>query len=209
MVGRSSYSTLIRSKAAVATSSSTAAIAATGSPTIRTLPMASACSSSLTGMAPYAFGRSCPVSTALTPGYLSALEASSDRMRAWGAVLRNSLAWSMRGNTISSAYFVSPVHLAVASTLRRGLPTTRSSGRWLPLLPAINALPGSFRRFARHPGGGQLHCLVDLDIAGAAANVSRESRLDLIARRPRNLLQQGFCRQEHSGSAVSTLRGAK
>src|SRR5579863_9087404 len=110
---------------------------------------------------------------------------------------------------MSSAYFVSPVHFAVASTLRKGLPTTRRPAGLLPLLPAINTLLGSFCRLAGHPCGSQLHCFVDLDVARATANVSRQSRLDLIARRPRNLLQQGFGGQEHSRRAISALRGAQ
>src|SRR5579863_4876394 len=110
---------------------------------------------------------------------------------------------------MSSAYFVSPVHFAVASTLRKGLPTTRKPFRLLPLLPAINTLLRSFRLLAGHPGSSQLHRLVDLYVTGAAANVSRQSRLDLIARRPRNLLQQGFSRQEHSRRAISALRGSQ
>src|SRR5579862_385614 len=110
---------------------------------------------------------------------------------------------------MSSAYFVCPVHFAVASTLRKGLPTTRRPARLLPLLPAINTLLRSFRLLAGHPGGSQLHRLVDLDVAGAAANVSRQSRLDSIARRPRNLLQQGFRCEEHSRRAISALRGSQ
>ena len=42
-------------------------------------------------------------------------------MRACGTVLRKSLVYSMRGKKMSSAYFVWPVTLDAASTLRMGL----------------------------------------------------------------------------------------
>src|SRR5579864_1149339 len=113
----------------------------------------------------------------MTPGCFSALEPSSLTMRAWGTVLRKSLVCSIRGSMISSAYFVAPVHLEVASTLRKGFPTTRRPVPRAPLLPPIDALLRGFGRLASHPGGRQFHRLVYLDIAGAAANISGKSRL--------------------------------
>src|SRR5262249_24716511 len=115
---------------------------------------------------------------------------------------------------MSSAYLVCPVHFAVASTLRKGLPTTRNPALPLallpvPLLPAINALLGSFGLFAGHPGGSELDCLVDLDVASTAANIARQSRLDLLARRAWIPLQQGLGSQQHSWRAITTLRGAQ
>src|SRR5438876_5087807 len=46
-------------------------------------------------------------------------------MRACGTVLRKSFVCSMRGRKRSSAYFSSPMHFALASTLTNGFPTTR------------------------------------------------------------------------------------
>src|SRR5579864_8795310 len=114
----------------------------------------------------------------MTPGCFSALETSSLTMRACGTVLRKNLVCSMRGSIISSAYFVSPVHLEVASTLRKGFPTTRRPVLPAPLLPPIDALLWWFGGLASHPGGRQLHRFVYLDVSGATANVSGKSRLD-------------------------------
>src|SRR5205823_4140759 len=103
VIGRSgSYFTSIRSSAAVAISSLTAATPATGSPTKRTLSRARACSSWLTGRIPKGIGRSLPVSTAFTPARAWAREVSIRVMRAWGWGLRSSLAYSMRGRKRSS-----------------------------------------------------------------------------------------------------------
>src|SRR6185295_12459517 len=58
-------------------------------------------------------------------------------MMACGSWLRRILQNSMRGSTMSSANFVWPVHLARASTLRNGLPTTLRGLPFLELLLAI------------------------------------------------------------------------
>src|SRR2546429_383658 len=124
--GRSdSYRTSMRSSAAVAISSLPAATPATGSPTNRTLSIARACSSWLTGRMPNGIGKSLPVSTAFTPGSARAVDVSMAVMRAWGCGLRSSLAYNMRGRNRSSANRVAPVTLAVASTLRIAFPITR------------------------------------------------------------------------------------
>src|SRR5690349_7045084 len=103
-----------------------------------------------------------------------------ETMRAWGCGLRSSLAYSMRGKNRSSANFVTPVTLAVASTLRSALPTTakaavgRSGGRAARLLlDAIQRLRSWRRWFTAHAGRGQFDRFVDLDVAGAAAQVAR------------------------------------
>src|SRR5215469_18710527 len=126
-------------------------------------------------------------------------------MRACGTVLRNSLVCSIRGKTMSSAYLVWPVHLAVASTLRKGFPITRKLPPWAPLLPATNALLWWFGRFARQPGGSQFHRFKNLEIPGTPANVSGERLFNLLARWPRHVLQQCFCREEHSRRAIAAL----
>src|SRR5438445_9360527 len=61
---------------------------------------------------------------AITPGNAWALETSMRLIIACGSWLRRILQESMRGNAMSSANFVWPVHFARASTLRKGLPTT-------------------------------------------------------------------------------------
>src|SRR2546421_13018800 len=107
----------------------------------------------------------------------------------------------MRGRKISSANFVWPVHLARASTLRKGLPTTLSGFPWLPLFVMIvgaglvparlflwpngqgralplhsfetkNALTRQLLLFTAHPRCRQLNGFVDFDIAGTAAQIS-------------------------------------
>src|SRR5215813_10669340 len=207
--GRGSYWTSIKSRASVATSSSTAATAATGSPTIRTFPIARGCSSSLIGRAPYGVGISVPSRTAWTPAYAFAFETSILMMRACGTVLRRSLVWSIRGSTRSSAYFSSPMHFALASTLIKGFPTTRKPFLWPPLFPAIKSLLRGFGLLASHPRSRELHSFQYFDIAGTAAKVSGKSFLDFITRRPGSVLQKRFRRQQNSGSAISTLSGAE
>src|SRR6266568_1870147 len=209
LMGRNgSYSTAIRSSAAVATSSLTAATPATGSPTKRALSRASACSSWLTGRIPNGIGRSFPVSTALTPGRARARAASIRTMRACGWGLRSSLQYSMRGRERSSANFVTPSTLAVASTLRSAFPTTRkASGGFLP--PSIQRLLRRLRVLASEAGRGQLYRLVDLDVAGTAAEVAREGLLHLVAGRPRALGEQRLGGEQKGGGAVAALRRAE
>src|SRR5881628_812658 len=209
VIGRSSsYVTAIRSSAAVATSSLAAATAATGSPTKRTLSSASACSSWLTGRMPKGIGRSAPVSTAFTPGSAAAFAVSMRTMRACGCGLRSSFAYSIRGRKRSSANFVTPATLAVASTLRWAFPTTRrASGGFLP--PSIQRLLRRLRVLASEAGRGQLHRLVDLDVAGTAAEVAREGLLHLVAGRPRALGEQRLRGEQKGGGAVAALRRAE
>src|ERR1041384_6658217 len=132
-------------------------------------------------------GRGLAGGTALTPRRAAACDASIDTMRAWGCGLRSSFAFSMRGRNRSSANFVAPVTLAVASTLRSGLPTTakaavgRSGGRAVCFLPdAIQRLRSRLRFLPPHARCGQLDGFVDLDVAGAAAQVARQRVLDLV-----------------------------
>src|SRR5205823_10785703 len=70
------------------------------------------------------------------------------------------------GRNRSSANFVAPVTLAVASTLRSALPTTRSSAS------PIQRLRHRLGAFAAHASRRQFDRLVDLDVAGAAAQVA-------------------------------------
>src|SRR3989454_1126498 len=212
LIGRNgSYSTAIRSRAAVATSSLTAATPATGSPTKRALSSASACSSWLTGRIPNGIGRSFPVSTALTPGRARACAASTRTMRACGCGLCSSLLYSMRGRERSSANFVTPRTLAVASTLRSAFPTTRRAvGRSAAFLPrAIQRLPCRLCALTPQTGRGQLHRLVDLDVAGAAAEVARQGLLDLVAVGARVVGEEGVGGEEEGWGAVAALGGAQ
>src|SRR5256712_10990683 len=212
LIGRNgSYSTAIRSRAAVATSSLTAATPATGSPTKRALSSASACSSWLTGRIPNGIGRSFPVSTALTPGRARACAASTRTMRACGCGLRSSLLYSMRGRERSSANFVTPRTLAVASTLRSASPTTRRAvGRSAAFLPrAIQRLPCRLCALTPQTGRGQLHRLVDLDVAGAAAEVARQSLLDVVATGARVVGEERVGGEEEGWGAVAALGGAQ
>src|SRR6267143_1224303 len=214
--------TLMRSSAAVATSSLVAATAATGSPINRTLSTQSACSSWETGRMPNGIGRSRPVSTAWTPSRLAAAAVSIEPMRACGSVLRSSLQYSILGNARSSANRVVPVTFATASTLRRALPMMAC---WtvgmlegglpsnLPTFPrlavAIQRLSTGLRDFPPHPCRRQLHRLIDLDVAGAATEVAREGVLDLGARRFRIGREERFGSEQERGRAITALCGAQ
>src|ERR1041384_5248955 len=107
----------------------------------------------------------------------------------------------MRGRARSSANFVAPVTLATASTLRCARPIT-----WSLLAPAIQTLIGRDRLFPSHPGRRQLHRFVDLDVAGATAQVARQRDLDLVARGLGVLDQQGLGGEQEGGGTIATLR---
>src|SRR5690348_7979801 len=219
----------MRESAPAAASSVVAATAATGSPTKRTLSSASACSSWLTGRIPNGMGRSLPVSTAFTPASAAAGEGSIDTMRACGWGLRSSLAYSIRGKKRSSANRVVPVTFAVASTLRSGFPTTRradwgTGGRLdgtafsvrpsarppvRPLPDAIQRLRSWRRWFTAHARRGQLDRLVDLDVAGAAAEVARQRLLDFVPGGAGVRGEQGLGGEQERRGAIAALRGAE
>src|SRR5438309_9358169 len=225
-----SYSTMIKSRAAVATSSLIAATAATGSPTKRTLSGASACSSWLTGRMPKGMGRSFPVRTAFTPASRSALAVSIVTIFACGCGLRSSLAYSIRGKNKSSAKIVAPVTFAVASILRRALPITRRTdgmteggcdgGCWFPipsfrpsvaflLRVAIQGLWSWLGVLAPQARRSQFHRLVDLEVTGAAAEVAGQRLLDRVAGGVRVGHEQGLRGEEEGRRAVAALRGAE
>src|SRR5437879_7036721 len=209
VIGRSdSYRTSMRSSAAVAISSLAAATPATGSPTNRTLSSAKACSSWLTGRMPNGIGRSLPVSTAFTPGSARACDMSMPVMRAWGCGLRSSLAYNMRGRNRSSANLVTPVTLAVASTLRIAFPTTRRAAGCFLRVP-IQRLPRRLGLLPPQAGRRQLHRLVDLQVARAAAQVARQRLLDLVTRGSRVLVEQRFGGEQEGGRTVPALRRAE
>src|SRR6266566_5159673 len=196
-----SYTTLMRSSAAVAVSSVVAATAATGSPMKRTLSTQSACSSCETGKIPNGIGRSGPVSTACTPSSCCAAVTSIETMRACGWVLRSSLQYSMRGNARSSANRVAPVTFATASTFRSAFPMT--------LCLAIQRFPLRLGFFTTHARRGQLDRLIDLDVAGAAAEVAGQRVFDFGACRLGIAGEQRLGGEQESGRAVAALRGAQ
>src|SRR2546429_78588 len=209
VIGRSdSYRTSMRSSAAVAISSLAAATPATGSPTNRTLSIAKACSSWLTGRMPNGIGRSLPVSTAFTPGSARACDMSMPVMRAWGCGLRSSLAYNMRGRNRSSANLVTPVTLAVASTLRIAFPTTRRAAGCFLRVP-IQGLPRRLGLLPPHARRRQFHRLVDLQVSRAAAQVARQRLLDLVTRGSRVLVEQRFGGEQEGGRTVPALRRAE
>src|ERR1041384_554473 len=126
----------------------------------------------------------------------------------------------MRGNTMSSAKRVCPVHLARASTLRNGLPTTCNGSTFRPLrlcLPSpfdplfvtIDTFCGERRGFAAHACGGEFDRFVDFDVAGAATEIAAQGFFDLCTRRI-GLLREQFFRHEHeAGRAITALRRAR
>src|SRR5688500_10464379 len=145
---------------------------------------------------PYGVGRSLPPRTAATPGISAAARMSMERISACGVVARRILQWSIRGRNRSSAKRVRPVTLATASTFGSERPTTRRSGVDGGPPPgggsgfAIQRLMGCLGRLAAHARGGQLHGLVDLQVAGAAAEVPAQGLDDLGARRRGRLLEK-------------------
>src|SRR5580765_6773468 len=192
----------MRSSAAVAVSSVVAATAATGSPMKRTFSTHSACSSCETGRIPNGIGRSRPVRTACTPSSCFAAVTSIEAIRACGSVLRSSLQYSMRGKKRSSANRVAPVTFATASTLRSALPIMRR-------LLAIERFSRGFGLFPAHSRGSQLYGLVDLDVAGTAAQVACERVLDFVARGLGIGLEERFGGQQERRGAIAALRGAE
>src|SRR5881396_3867399 len=223
-----SYTTLMRSRAAVAVSSVVAATAATGSPMKRTLSGHSACSSWETGRMPKGIGKSRPVSTACTPSRRVAAETSIETIRAWACELRSSLQYSIRGKARSSANFVVPVTFATASTLRCAFPImadgrTGEQAVWSGAFsvrpsarPPVRLLPAPIQRLFSRPGiltpqagRRELYRLVDLDVAGAAAEVAGQGVLDLFARRVGVFGQQGLGGEEERRRAVAALGGAQ
>src|SRR5882762_11332828 len=94
----------------------------------------------------------------------------------------------MRGNARSSANRVAPVTFATASTFRSAFPIIRRSdgltaGRFDAFLQAIKRFSSWFSPFPAHACRGQLYRLIDLDVAGATAEVARQSVLDFVAGR--------------------------
>src|SRR5918999_4143183 len=203
--GSFSYSTSISSHASAAASSSSAATAATGSPTNRTCSGQSACSSCETGRMPNGIGRSRPVSTATTPGCRSAREVSMRTMRACGSRDRSSLHQSMRGSDRSSAKRVSPVTLATASTLRRGVPTTERGTRTEEAASVISH--SSF--LVPHSLSSDLHSFINLQVPRAPTEIAAERVLDLLARGCGIDVEHRASREEKAGGAIPTLRGAE
>src|SRR5438309_10620701 len=112
----------------------------------------------------------------------------------------------MRGKDRSSAKIVAPVTFAVASIFRSARPTTRSPAR---LRVAIQGFRRRFRVLASQARRGQLHGLVDLEVAGAAAEVAGERLLDRIARGAGLDGEQCLGREQERGGAVAALRRAQ
>src|SRR5687768_13104681 len=88
----------------------------------------------------------------------------------------------MRGRNRSSANFVRPVTLATASTLGSDFPTTRRSAEEGVLPLAIQRLPRRHGVLVPHPLGGELDRFVDLEVAGAAAEVAAQRFDDRLPR---------------------------
>src|SRR5258706_9442327 len=147
-------------------------------------------------------------------------------MRACGCGDRNSLQCAMRGKKMSSANRVWPVTFARPSTLRRGMPITRSSSR-LALRSSAGVARESFSFAMRPPGQvfGLTLCHLcsgipllrdlknrgfdgfeNLQIARAAAQVSGNRFADLIAARVWVLVKQSLRGHQDRRRAIAALR---
>src|SRR5439155_27134173 len=100
-----------------------------------------------------------------------------------------------------------PVTFAVASTLRWAFPTTRNPVGFLP--DAIQGLRCRLRVLAPHPSGRQLDGFVNLDVAGAAAEIARQCLLDVVSCRTRVGGEQRFGGEEERRGTVAALCGTQ
>src|SRR5437763_8829919 len=115
----------------------------------------------------------------------------------------------MRGKLMSSAKRVWPLHLARASTLRNGLPMTLRGLPWLPLFIAIDNFPRRFRVLAAHARRRQFNRFINLDVAGAAAEIARQRFLNLYSGRAGILFEQFLSGQQKGRRAIAALRRAE
>src|SRR5438132_6766293 len=107
----------------------------------------------------------------------------------------------MRGNARSSANRVAPVTFATASIFRSAFPMT--------LCLAIQRFPLRLDPFTPHPRRRELYGFVDLDVAGAAAEVACKSVFDFGACRLGIGGEQRLGGEQESGRAVAALCGAQ
>src|SRR5919205_2212493 len=105
-------------------------------------------------------------------------------MRACARVERMATPWVIPGSSRSSAYFARPVTLASPSTRGTDVPT-------------ISGM--------RHRLRGVEHGVDDLLVARAAADAALEPVHDLLAGRPRVVLEQRLRRHHHAGGAEAAL----
>src|SRR5688572_32961180 len=74
---------------------------------------------------------------------------------------------------------------------------------------AIHTLSWQFHFFPAHARRGKFHGFINLNVAGAATNVSGKRFFDRITAGVRILLQKLLGRQQETGRAVTTLRGTE
>src|SRR6202011_3561765 len=104
-------------------------------------------------------------------------------MRAWGSLLLSILAKSIRGSEMSSANRVWPVHLARASTFRRGFPITLVDRAAFSGITSAVTIDASFRQCgfcASDSCRCHFNGLVYFDVPRAPAEIAGKSFLDLV-----------------------------
>src|SRR5690348_4958590 len=142
-------------------------------------------------------GKSSLVTTALTPGSLSAAFTSMERMRAWGWGLRSTLPISIPGMVASAPKRARPVTLSNPSGRAGRVPTTlnlRASG-------LSRGMSGS-----SHVSGGGHHRADDLVITGATAKIASKPEADFMLGRLLVFLQQLARGHQHARRADAALQ---
>src|SRR4051794_26918469 len=193
---RGSYSTSISSRASSATCRLSAITTATGSPTKRTVSVASGCcgagrnvsSWKKAGIAGGSAPRSAAEKASATPARASAGRTSTERSRACACGLRSTAMCSIPGKRRSSTNAASP-RSSRGSSVRRTLAPTA----WTPM----SALPG----LVRGPDRAD-----DPLVAGAPAQVSGERLADLRVARPVLVPQQVVGGEQDAGGAEPALQ---
>src|SRR5919197_4885375 len=147
--------------------------------------------------------------TAYTPGDAAARDVSMRTIRACGCVDLSSFPNAMRGSTRSSAYLVSPVTFAHASTFGSGCPMSVNGCLLIGLLSGARRCGCAFGRGPTHAECRQLHGVEDLRVSRAATQIAGQRLLYLLAGGRRQVVEQRLRGQEDAGRTVAALRGSE
>src|SRR5215471_8833277 len=152
-------------------------------------------------------GKSAQVTTALTPGNLSAFSALIDMIRAWAWGLRLILPHSMPGIVMSAPKLARPVTLSTPSGRIGRVPTTFWNSLAINVMTTSLRLGNSRRRRRPHLGGGVEYGAHDLVVAGAAAQIAGQPIARLFLGRVQVFVEQGLGRDDEARGAEAALQG--